>query len=140
MGVLAAIDLAFKIFDKLNVGTDKVITFYNNVIRPANPDAPELTDQEIIAKMKQGFTDEREIAEAALGTVRSGKAPASDAQLRVTTAADLPQGDKLGSPMPGTPAPYDPTGGGPTVEPGQAPAAGTPTKTAQQFRDEKYKK
>lgn len=75
MGVLAAIDLAFKIFEKLNVGAEQAVSFYNNVIRPQNPGAPELTDAEIIAKMKAGFTSEKEIAEAALAALRSGEAP-----------------------------------------------------------------
>lgn len=75
MGILVGIDLAFAIFQKLNVGVDQAITFYHTVIRPANPDAPDLTDGEIIEKMRQGFASEREIAEAALAALRSGEAP-----------------------------------------------------------------
>lgn len=132
MGILPAIDLALAILGKLNIGADTVVSFYHTVIRPANPDAPDLTDAEIIAKMKAGFTSERELSEQTLAVLRSGEAPAPAPapEFRATgdnaggvtpikTAADFraeksdgaPAADRVGSPKPGTPAPFDPTGG-----------------------------
>lgn len=55
MGILAMIDLGLKIIDKLNLGADKAIEFYNNVKALHPNDVPELTDAEIIARAKGAF-------------------------------------------------------------------------------------
>lgn len=55
MGVIALIDLGLKIMDKLNLGAEKAIEFYNNVKALHPNDVPELTDAQIIERMKSAF-------------------------------------------------------------------------------------
>lgn len=71
MGILAMIDIGLKVIDRLGLGAEKAIAFYNNV-RALHPnDVPEKTDAEIIAQAKDAFEGNVDDIQASLAALRS---------------------------------------------------------------------
>jgi hypothetical protein len=71
MGILAMLDLGLKVIDRLGLGTEKVIGFYNGVKQLHPNDVPEKTDAEIIAQAKGVFEGNISDIEASLAALRS---------------------------------------------------------------------
>jgi hypothetical protein len=71
MQVLAALELGLKIIEKLQLGAEEGLRFYN-AVRNAHPqDVPEMTDAEVIAKMKGQFTANINDIDATLAALRA---------------------------------------------------------------------
>lgn len=70
MSILAMLDLGLKIIEKLNLGAEAGIKFYQ-AVKTANPqDVPDKTDAEIITQMKEAFTANAEDIERTLAALR----------------------------------------------------------------------
>lgn len=55
MGILAALDLGLKIIERLQLGTEAGLRFYQAVKAKHPNDVPDKTDAEVIEMMKGGF-------------------------------------------------------------------------------------
>lgn len=70
MGALAIAELVLRGLKLLNVGAGEAVTFYNTVMRPANPDLPLLTDAQVIDLMGEKFTGIRDTAQIGVAQLR----------------------------------------------------------------------